>query len=186
MLDETKRNNKILLLELVIPLTLISKILQFTVLPEKYFYDSSRMLSMLTGSGEMPEWGGGYITVVNVFSKINFFNFDTLEEWAITIAGIFSIVLIIMISRMSNPDLTKSIFILASIGLLNIYVFNISKEIIQFFIFMLIYFVLICPKIKTWLRMALIILIFYWESTFFRILLSIYGGACINCLCNIN
>lgn len=168
MLDETNRNNKILLIELVIPLTIISKFLHFTVLPDKYFYDSGRMLSMLNGTGGMQEWGGGYITVVDVFSKINFFHFTTLEEWAVTIASIFSIVLIIMIAKMQDPDFTKSIFILASIGLLNIYVFNISKEIIQFFIFMLIYFVLICPKIKTWLRMALILLIFYWESTFFR------------------
>ena len=71
MLHETN-NNKIILMQLVIPLTILSKILQFTVLPEKYFYDSLRMLSMLTGSGKMQEWEGGYITVVNVFSKINF------------------------------------------------------------------------------------------------------------------
>ena len=168
MLHETNKNNKILLIQLVIPLTILSKVLQFTVLPEKYFYDSLRMLSMLTGSGEMQEWEGGYITVVNIFNKINFFNFTTLIEWAVFIASIFSIVLIIMIAVINEPDITKSIFILASIGLLNIYVFNISKEIIQFFIFMLVYFVIKCPKIRIWFKMALIILIFYFESTFFR------------------
>lgn len=168
MLENKYYDNKMMLLILIMPLTLFSKWFQFNVLPPKYFYDSSRMLSMLTGSNTMQAWGGGYEVVIDVFKVCDVFGFTTLEEWAMLICWIFSIILIVCFARIKNPDFMQTVFLLLSIGLLNIYVFNISKEIIQFFIFFLMYLIVIQKNMKPFAKLVICFCIFFWESTFFR------------------
>lgn len=173
---DKKYDNKMMLLILIMPLTLFSKWFQFAALPGKYFWDSQRMLSMLTGTGTMDAWEGSYEVAVNFFDKINIFNFSTLEEFAYALAFIFSLALIIMFSRLPNPTFIQTAYYLATIGLLNIYVFNISKDIIQFLIFFLMYLVVIAPRINSWIKLVLILGLFYWESTFFRSYYIIMGA----------
>lgn len=48
MMQNKYYDNKMMLIILIMPVTLFSKWFQFTVLPGKYFWDSQRMLSMLT------------------------------------------------------------------------------------------------------------------------------------------
>ena len=167
-INDKYKSNKMMIIVILIPLTIISKILQFTVLPPKYFYDSSRMLSMSTGSNTMPAWGDAYEIVADLFREINFLNFDTLEDWAFLLAFIFGTALIFMFSRIDEPDELQCIFTICSIGLLNIYIFNISKDIIQYGIFLLIYLVIINKKLNNYIKVGLVTYIFYWESTFFR------------------
>ena len=183
MLEESYRDNKRYLLMLVLPITVLAKFIQFNFLPDKYFYDSSRMLSMLNNTGDMPAWGGGYEVVVNVFKKINFLGFTTLNEWAIFLATIFGIMLVFMIARLEDMDIVQTIFMMASIGLLNIYVFNISKEIIQYGIFMLMYIIVIQKKIKPPIKVILCFGVFYWESTFFRSYYILMGALFVLVYC---
>lgn len=173
--DSQNKYNKKLIIMSIIPITIIAKILQFTVLPDKYFWDSARINSMVTGSGKMQQWEGSYRVTANIFKKINIFDFTDLQDWAILIAVIFSILLLIMLSRPRELDLIQTVFVIASIGLLNIYIFNISKDIIQYFIFMLIYIVLLMDFLKPIVKVILTFLIFYWESTFFRSYYLIIG-----------
>ena len=167
MKDKIK-TNKMTALVMLIPLTIMCKILQFTILPDKYFYDSSRMLSMSTGSNTMKEWGDAYEIVADLFRELNILNFTTLQEWAYTLAFIFGLILIFMITRADEPDKLQLFFIFCSIGLLNIYIFNISKDIIQYGIFFLMYLVMINKRIPNFIKVIGCFLIFYWESTFFR------------------
>ncbi|MBU5487099.1 hypothetical protein KQI77_02840 [Clostridium sp. MSJ-8] len=173
--DSQNKYNKKLIIMSIIPITIIAKILQFTVLPDKYFWDSARINSMVTGSGIMPSWEGSYKIAANVFKKLNIFGFTDLEDWAVLIATVFSLLLVIMLTRPKELDIIQTAFVLASIGLLNIYIFNISKDIIQYFIFMLIYIVLMMDFLKPIIKVILSFLIFYWESTFFRSYYLIIG-----------
>ena len=176
MIQNKYYDNKMMLIILIMPVTLFSKWFQFTVLPGKYFWDSQRMLSMLTGSGTMDAWGGSYEVAVSFFDKINIFNFSTLEEFAYALAFIFSLALIFIFIRIQNLTLIQTLYYLATIGLLNIYVFNISKDIIQFLIFFLMYLVIIAPRINSSIKLILILGLFYWESTFFRSYYIIMGA----------
>lgn len=168
LINDKYKTNKMTTIVMLIPLTIICKILQFTVLPDKYFYDSGRMLSMSTGSNTMQAWGGAYEIVADLFREINILNFTTLQEWAYYLAFIFGIILILMLSRIDEPDNLQLFFIICSIGLLNIYIFNISKDIIQYGIFFLMYLVIINKRIPKILKIVGTFFIFYWESTFFR------------------
>lgn len=168
LINDKYKTNKMIAIVILIPLTIICKILQFTVLPGKYFYDSGRMLSMSTGSNTMQAWGGAYEIVADLFREINILNFTTLQEWAYSLAFIFGIVLIMMLSRIDEPDNLQLFFIICSIGLLNVYIFNISKDVIQYGIFFLMYLVIINKRIPKILKIIGCFFIFYWESTFFR------------------
>lgn len=184
--NDKYKSNKMMITVALIPLTILSKILQFTFLPPKYFYDSSRMLSMSTGSNSMQAWGDAYEIVADVFRKINLLNFNSLEDWAFFLAFIFGIALIFMFSRIDEPDELQCIFTLCSIGLLNVYIFNISKDIIQYGIFFLIYLVIINKRLNKPIKLALITYIFYWESTFFRSYYILMGALFIILYCIFN
>ena len=173
--DSQNKYNKKLIIMSIIPITIIAKILQFTVLPDKYFWDSARINSMVTGSGLMQEWEGSYRVTSTVFKKINIFGFTKLEDWAIFLATIFGILLVLMLSRPRELDIIQTMFVVASVGLLNIYIFNISKDIIQYCIFMLIYLVLLMDFLNPIIKIILTFFIFYWESTFFRSYYLIIG-----------
>lgn len=168
LINDKYKTNKMTTIVILIPLTIICKILQFTVLPDKYFYDSARMLSMSTGSNTMQAWGDAYEVVADLFRELNILNFTTLQEWAYSLAFIFGIILILMLSRIDEPDNLQLFFIICSIGLLNIYIFNISKDVIQYGIFFLMYLVIINKRIPKILKIVGTFFIFYWESTFFR------------------
>lgn len=183
MLEESYRDNKRYLLMLVLPITVLAKFIQFNFLPPKYFWDSTRMLSMLNDTGVMPAWGDGYQVVVDIFDKFNFFGFTTLNEWAILLATIFGIMLIFMMARLDDMDIIQTIFMMASVGLLNIYVFNISKEIIQYGIFMIMYIIIIQKNIKPTIKVILCFGVFYWESTFFRSYYILMGALFILVYC---
>lgn len=167
--DENKElNNKKAIIALIIPLTILCKFFQFTVLPEKYFYDSYRIIYMTIQDNSIYAWGGSYEIVADLFKKINILNFNTLQDWAYSLAFIFIAIIIFMISRFKKFDISQCIFIICSIGLLNIYVFNISKDIVQYGFFCIMYIIIIQKKLPSFLKIILCFAVFYWESSFFR------------------
>jgi len=161
-------SNKMVVLVMLIPLTIFCKIFQFNCLPSKYFFDSSRMLSMSTGSNDMQAWGDAYEIVADLFRKINFLGYTSLQDWAYTLVFIFIFIMFFMLIRLNEPDKLQLFFIFCSVGLLNIYIFNISKDVIQYGIFFLMYIVIINKKLPKILKVLLCFYIFWWESSFFR------------------
>lgn len=153
---------------LLIPIAIIAKLIEHLILPDKYFYDSSRMLDMMLGTGKMAAWGGNYEFTADFFSKLNIFNFTSLLEWSVLIGIIFNIVLLIVFARVKGLNFMQSIFALMCVGLCNIYVFNLGKDIIQFALFALCFLIIYIDKIPNWIKVVGCALVFYWESTFFR------------------
>ena len=64
--------------------------------------------------------------------------------------------------------MVQTIFLLACIGLLNIYVFNIGKDVIQFLFFMAVYLVLLIPIESSVMKIVFSAVILYFESKVFR------------------
>lgn len=152
---------------LLVPfVAVIGKFVQFLILPNKYFYDSRRMVSMMLGDNSLG-WWSGYEDTINVFKKIDFFHFTTTEQWSIELGIVFTILFMIILTRVKEMSIPECIFTLMAIGLMNIYVFNIAKEPIQMFFFICITVIILLP-LPIVVRLVGCALVFYWESNTFR------------------
>lgn len=160
--------NKNALLALILPVMIAAKIMVAYVLPPKYFYDNNRILMMMLGTAGDAAWEGDYRTASNLFGSINVAGIDTMVDWSICLGIIFTALVIFMVIRADSPDLLQSLFILATVGLLNIYIFTIGKDIIQFAFFFAVYVVLILPLNNSLVKVVGSAGILYFESTFFR------------------
>ena len=166
--------NKNALLALIFPVMVAAKIMVAYILPPKYFYDNNRMLGMtnvtlgFSPSSDMQEWGGDYRTASDLFARINFADLTTMLDWSICLGIIGTVIVLFMVLRADAPDLLQSLFVLATVGLLNIYIFNIGKDIIQFAFFFAVYLVLLIPLNNSLIKVLACAGILYYESTFFR------------------
>lgn len=165
--QKIRQQNRDIVLLLVVPIAIVAKLIQFYILPGKYFYDSWRLVSMLTGNATMASWTG-YQTTVDFYDLIDIFNLTSQQQWSIFMGAIMTPVVIVILSRAKEMNVRESIFALMAVGLLNIYVFTISKEGIQIMFFFLIYVIISLPIKNTLIKVIACAGIFYWESTFYR------------------
>lgn len=165
---QVRKSNRDTVLILTPIIAIIGKLIQLFILPEKYFYDSSRMQSMMNHDGAMAAWGDAYETVVDIFSRINYFNFTRIEQWSIELGIICTILCMVILSKVKEMSMSECIYTLMAIGLLNIYVFNLSKEPVQMFFFLCIMIIILLPINNTLIKLIGCCLIYYWESNTFR------------------
>lgn len=162
------RENKDTVILLTVPIAILAKMIEHLILPFKYFYDSTRMLNQSLEGMKEGAWGGNYEFAAQLFAKLNVFGFTTLLEWSLLIGVIFNIVLIVAFVRIKGLDFLQCMFTLMCVGLCNIYVFNLGKDIIQFSLFLICFIIIIIGNFPNWIKVAGCALVFYWESTFFR------------------
>lgn len=160
--------NKYVVVMLIIPISILAKLIEHMLLPGKYFFDSSRILSQVLRDGMYPAWGGSYEVTANIFRNIDIFNFNNLIQWSILLGIIFDSLLVIIFVKIKALDLLQSIFALMIVGLCNIYIFNIGKDIIQFVLFAICFGIISIVRIPSWLKVIGCAAVFYWESSFFR------------------
>ena len=161
---QKNRDTTLLLIPLV---AILAKFIHLYMLPDNYYFDSWRLLTMLTGGKGMAAWGG-YQSTVDFYKAINFFNWTTLTQWSIGLGIILTPIAMIIISRTKEMEMRECIFTLMVVGLLNIYVFSITKETIQICFFFLVYLIIQLALKNTLLKVIGCALVFYWESTFYR------------------
>lgn len=167
-----------LTLSLVWILIIISKLFQFTILPSKYFYDSTAILGYLN---YVPDTvGTAYRATAAFFRFINIFGFSTLEAWAIFISAIFGVITFLLIkNNTSNVGFLTFVYLGCSVFLLGIFVFNISKDILQYSLFLITFLVIKkASHSKRYLYICVCAVIFVLESIFFReyyILVSVFS-----------
>lgn len=146
--------------------SIVIKILQYIILPDKFFYDSNTILGVMNGSIIM---GGSYKFTADFFNIINFFEITTLQSWSYLISAIYTILIVIYLIRKKEFSYLQYIFILIFNVLLNIYVFNLSKEALQFIFVCIIYIIYSNKKISNNVKMILISIVLLFEALNFRI-----------------
>ncbi len=175
-------NKRIFCLILIIILeTFLVKAFQFKILPEKYFYDSTRILALSRGLTTITD--KSYSFAGNFFRVINIFGFTTLMQWSYFLSFVSIILIIFVLAKNRKISLKNFIFVIASVVLLNIYVFNISKDIIQFLFFYLIFIVLSNKKISNKRKLSLSFLILLIEAIGFRIYYLIMAMLMVTIYC---
>ncbi len=161
-----KKQNVILSLVSVL-FAVLCKIFQFAILPQKYFYDSRHILAVMNGSNNTDI---SYSFTASFYKKINIFQINDIYSWSIyiTIIATLAIAGFFLFSKKEYSG-KELLFIFASLALLNIYVFNLSKEVIQLLIFVVVYLIIQSRATKNaWIKIILCSIIFMIESIFFR------------------
>lgn len=152
---------------IIIMLLVYSLALQFYFvprLPEKYFYDSNGIIYLVNG-GDYKNFDSSYTFTADFFKIINIFNFTEFNQWAILITLIMNIVTITFLLKYKNISLFDMIFILLTITLANIYIYRISKDLIQLFFWLMI---LLSIKVLNKKRFIIMICIYVMEGIYFR------------------
>lgn len=152
-----------------IPILLIMGQLVRMILPAKYFYDSSSILNMVNGDAAEYKFRDiTYRRTADFYSAINIFHFSTLTQWSLLLAIIGSIMLVPVILKLPKLSLIDFTFALCFIGVLNIFTFTISKDMIQFSVF---YIAAICTTLKEHSKVIPIVsisILLFLESIFYR------------------
>ena len=162
----TRNKTKVFLIYLIFIIAIFCKYFQFGYLSSKYFIDSNKILLMIRDINITRSLS--YEVTASFFRNINFFKFDSLFDWSIYLTVIFNIIFFILLICYKEYTISELIFIYASMALLDIFSFNLSKEIIQILIFNLIYFIILLKCISNKKKVLLINIILILESIFFR------------------
>lgn len=168
-LEKSYQDNLIMFVILCGPTAIVAKLFEHLFLPDNYFYDSNRILEMVNQKVVDHNWyEGSYKVAVDFFRKINFFHFTEHIQWSLFGGVLLTIVVMIIFSRVKGLDFQQVIFGMMCVGLLNIYVFNISKDALQFGMFAFIYIVVSIERIPLFLRALATAGLLYWMSTIYR------------------
>ena len=154
------------LLFLIYPIAICTKFIQYNYLPSKYFYDSNLILNLVNSNLLIDD--KAYLFAMHFFKIINIFHFDSLLQWSIFLAIIFNTVWFKQLLKKESYNLMQYLFIYSATVLLNIYIFNISKDIIQFIFFEIMYLIVNKKNIKDKTKILICSIILVYEALFFR------------------
>jgi hypothetical protein len=127
---------------LIFPLAAISKIVQYTFLPPKYFSDSNHILDIIASGPSFLFAPEGYNNTAVFSNAINVFGLTTLQQWSVFYAVIFNVVLFNITRKYAIRTFPAWLWFFGTCGVLNLYVFNLSKDIFQFMVFLIVYLAL--------------------------------------------
>lgn len=159
--------NKLLLATMFI-LGYVTKIFQYTFLSITYFTNSYHILSIMQDQNlTFSIFNDGFNNTAFFFKSINFLRLSTLLDWSIFLTVVFNVIFAGYLLKTKIKNSFEFIMAYFFLGAMNIYVLNLSKEFIQFIIFLLIYFSVKSNCHKT-VRIILVCGVFMLESQFFR------------------
>ena len=150
--------------------TVVIKAFMYDVLPKKYFYDSNHILNVMRGIGSADKV---YKHTANIFNKINFLKLKNIKQWGYAVSAAFTTILIIIFYKRRRMSKQESIFVFSCIALLNIYVFGLTKDVIQFFYFLLLYIIINNKKLGTYSKLILSCIVLLYEAINFRVYYAI-------------
>ena len=154
---------------LCIVAAIASKLTETLFLPDKYFFDGNRIVEMVNEAVPKSNWyKGSYKVAADFFKRINIFNFTEHIQWSIMLGIVMTILVIIMFRKVEGLDTPQVCFGMMCVALLNIYIFNISKDAVQFLMFFIIYIVLSIKKIPIIIKMLFAAGVLYWVSNIYR------------------
>ena len=165
---KTDRENKRFIIGIWILICAAAKFVQMNLLSAKYSYDGERIL--LEASTGYRSGDKGFDTASNFFAFMNkIFFFRSYKSWALFLGIVGSIILIYFIyDSMVNLYILEFIFLSCSLFLMNIYIFNAGKEIIQILIMIPIVYIL-KSKYKTKTKIIVIVSSFLCIAYFLRV-----------------
>ena len=161
-------------------LAILAKIYQYTFMKAYSFGIMSKILGWLNTT-YIPK-DNSYAFPLKIYRHINFFGFSTNLEWSIFWCVLMNVVFLILLLKYRSQYCRKElIFIYASMFILDVFVFNMNKDLIQLIIVLIIYGIINCSKLKNSIKIIMVSRILLYESIVFRPYYILIAGLMILC-----
>ncbi len=157
-----------IVLSSIVPLSIFLKWVQYDLLPAKYFFDSRYILALMRFPGLYFIKGSAYNNTALLFQTLNVFGISSLLGWSILIAATADLFLFPFFLKLDISNIKDVAAAFCVLGILNIYVFNLSKEIVQFVVFAAIWCLLQKEKLPYRWSVGLCMALLYAESVLYR------------------
>lgn len=155
-----------IMLLLMFPIIIFGKYYQFNMLNGYAFGIINRIINWLPTDIIPPD--NSYAFPLTFYRLFRFLPFETAFEWAIFWSIIMNIIFfIILLNKYKLYTFGEYIFIYASMFILDVFVFNINKDLVQCLVLLLVFFAL-NVKCSNILKIIFIIIILGIESIYFR------------------
>ena len=130
----------ILYLLFIFPIIIIAKYYQFNMLNSNAFGIITRLIKWL--HTEIIPSDPAYAFPLQFYRTLKFLPFQTALEWGIFWSIVMNIIFfIIFLNEEEKYTIEEYIFICASMFILDVFVFNINKDLVQCLIFLIVYFI---------------------------------------------
>lgn len=160
-------------------ISLLITVVKYNILPPKYFYDSNKIVNIMNGIGLTDS---GFTYAANFYRSIDIFQIkelhlfingqtviiDEMLQWGLILSFLGTTFLFNLLIKRKEYSFMEYIFIYISVVLLNIYVFNISKDFIQFLFLLVLYIILMNKKWNNKVKILLMSLVLSYEALNFR------------------
>lgn len=154
-----------LILLLIFPLAIISKLFQYTFMGKENFIIMDYILSYIPRS-DLP-LDKSFAFPIQVYRLFSFLPFKTSFEWSMFWAILFSIIIFVLLLKYRKFSIKEYIFIFSSLFIIDLTVLNMNKDLIQFLVLIIIYGI-IKSNLKDVKKIIIISVIFLFESLVFR------------------
>lgn len=130
----------VLYLLLIFPIIIIAKYYQFNMLNSNAFGIITRLIRWL--HTEIIPSDPSYAFPLQFYRNLKFLPFQTALEWGIFWSLVMNFIFFIIFLRKEKKyTIEEYIFIYASMFILDVFVFNINKDLVQCLIFLIVYFI---------------------------------------------
>jgi len=124
----------------IIIIAILSKIVRYAVLPDRFFIDQYRILDLMHNPMPFTLQNSNSNLISAFFSNtINIFGLTSLLQWSVVFALMFNVIFIIILSKFKITRIFDYFWVFASVVLLNTFVFVLGKDVYQFTLFLFIY-----------------------------------------------
>ena len=158
----------------VIIISILVQLFVVPILPDKYFFDSIDILSIVNGTPNR-HFDGSYLFAGNFFSFINILHLTTFRQWSFLLTVLGLLLLTFSIKEKSKIKIRNLVLLIATTFFLNVYIFRIGKDFIQWIFWIIISFSILDKNNKR--RIIITALMFVLEYLFFKqYYIAIYFG----------
>lgn len=156
-------------------LAILAKVYQYTMMKAYSFGIMTRLLNWLYT--DIIPIDNSYAFPLKIYRYIRFLGFSTNLEWSIFWTIIMNFIfLVLVINHKDKYSTEEFIFIFASMFILDVFVFNMNKDLIQCLVLLIVYAIMKNKKLKNPVKVCMVALLFIWESICFRPYYILIGG----------
>lgn len=163
----------------IIPIMIFSIYFHYNFMEEKAFVTPNKVLMIMNNFNSVgPTTGEIFVKCAKLYDKINILKLNTVKQWSIAINLVFNPIIMFFLLKFKKIDWEELFFIIVNFFLLDVFAYNLGKEPIQLFVFLIVY-TIVKSKLSSTKKIVFSSVVFAIEAALFREYYIIVAGLTI-------